>query len=68
MSPSMKQNTAVVYVFRGLSNERLGVIWRQLNISLDWQEFKGAYRAISCTRGARYLCVDNILGSNPTIE
>jgi hypothetical protein len=68
LSPSIKQNTATVFVFKGLSLERLSVIWRQLNIGLDWQEMKGVYWALGHTQGARYICVDNILGSEPTIE
>jgi hypothetical protein len=68
LSPSIKQNTATVFVFKGLSLERLSIIWRQLNIGLDWQEMKGVYWALGHTQGARYICVDNILGSEPNIE
>jgi hypothetical protein len=68
LSPSIKQNAATIFVFRGLSSERLSVIWRQMNITLDWNEFKGAYRAISYTQGARMMVVDNITGLDPRIE
>jgi hypothetical protein len=68
LSPSIKQNAATIFVFRGLSSERLSVIWRQMNIPLDWNEFKGAYRAISYTQGARMMVVDNITGLDPKIE
>jgi hypothetical protein len=68
LSPSIKQNTATVFVFKGLSNERLGIIWRQLNISLDWAQFKGCYWAIAHTAGARFMVVDNISGADPRIE
>jgi hypothetical protein len=68
MSPPVKQNAAVVFVFKGLSKERLGIIWRQLNISLDWQQMQGVYYAISHTNGARYIVIDNISGENPHIE
>jgi hypothetical protein len=43
LSPSIKANAAVVYVFKGLSKERLGVIYRQLNLPIDFAAFKGAY-------------------------
>jgi hypothetical protein len=39
-----------------------------MNIPLDWAEFKGAYRAISYTQGARMMVVDNITGLDPKIE
>jgi hypothetical protein len=68
LSPSIKQNAATIFVFRGLSSERLSVILRQMNIPLDWNEFKGAYRAISYTQGARMMVVDNITGLDPKIE
>jgi hypothetical protein len=68
LSPSIKQNAATIFVFKGLSSERLRVIWRQMNIPLDWSEFKGAYRAISYTQGARMMVVDNITGLDPKIE
>jgi hypothetical protein len=68
LSPSIKQNTATVFVFKGLSKERLQIIWRQLNIMLDWGEFRGCYYAISHTAGARYMVVDNIAGTDPKIE
>jgi hypothetical protein len=68
LSPSIKQNTATVFVFKGLSSERLGIIWRQLNIPLDWQQFRGAYWGISNTPNARYMVIDNITGSKPVIE
>jgi hypothetical protein len=68
LTPSIKQNTATVFIFKGLSNERLGIIWRQLNISLDWSQFKGCYYAIAHTAGARFMVVDNISGADPKIE
>jgi hypothetical protein len=68
LSPSIKQNTATVFVFKGLSNERLSIIWRQMNMPLEWNEFRGAYRAISYTAGARYMVCDNITGTEPHIE
>jgi hypothetical protein len=67
MSPSVKQNTATVHVYKGLSNERLAVIHRQLNIPLDWKQFKESYHKMA-SRGARYMVVDNIAGDEPKIE
>jgi hypothetical protein len=68
LSPSIKANTAVVYVFKGLSKERLGVIYRQLNLALDFGAFKGAYWMLGQTARARCLVVDNIVGDEPTVE
>jgi hypothetical protein len=68
LSPSIKQNAAVVYIFKGLSNERLAVIWRQMNISLEWSGFKGFYYSVGKREGERMIIVDNLSGANPKIE
>jgi hypothetical protein len=60
LSPSIKQNTAIIYVFGGLSRERLTIVWRQCAIPLDWNEFMGSYAMLSRTPGARCLVADNI--------
>jgi hypothetical protein len=67
LSPQIKQNTATVHVFKGLSNERLAVIHRQLTIPLDWKDFKQAYHNMA-SQGGRYMMVDNLLGDEPKIE
>jgi hypothetical protein len=67
LSPSIKQNCATVHVFKGLSNERLAVAHRQLNVPLDWRTFKEAYHSIA-QRGCRCMVVDNISGDDPKIE
>jgi hypothetical protein len=58
LSASIRQNTAVVYVFRGLSNERLVHVWRQCNTPISWDEFK--YRYQSLQGGERVLVIDNL--------
>jgi hypothetical protein len=68
LSPSIKQNTATVFVFRGLSDERLCVIRRQLNVPLEWEEFRSAYRKMMNTQGKRMLIMDNIAGTTPDVE
>jgi hypothetical protein len=65
--PYIKQNTATVHVFKGLSNERLAIVHRQLNIPLEWRQFKEAYRSIG-KRGCRFMIFDNISGVEPKIE
>jgi hypothetical protein len=63
ISPLIKQNTAIVYVFSGLSSERQSIIHRQMNIPLDWQEFRGAYQMLSRMGGIGHCLVcDNITG------
>jgi hypothetical protein len=68
LSPSIKANTAVVYVFKGLSQERLGVIYRQLNLPIEFGIFKGQYSLLGKIAGARCLVVDNIAGDDPSVE
>jgi hypothetical protein len=58
LSASIRQNTAVVYVFRGLSNERLIHVWRQSNTPISWDEFK--YRYQSLRGDERVLVIDNL--------
>jgi hypothetical protein len=63
LSASIKQNTAIIYVFGGLSRERLTIVWRQCAIPLDWSEFMGAYSILGRTPGARTIVCDNITGT-----
>jgi hypothetical protein len=60
LPPLVKQNTAVVYLFKGLSEERQQVIFRQMTIPLDWSEFRGAYQTIVRTPDSRCMVVDNL--------
>jgi hypothetical protein len=63
ISASIKQNVMMVWIFKGLSRERLTIVWRQCNLPLDWGEMRGAYQTIGRTKGARSIIVDNNLGS-----
>jgi hypothetical protein len=64
LAPQMKQNVAVIYVFRGLSRERQATIWHQCSIPLDFDEFRGAYLILSREEvGLRCLVCDNITGT-----
>jgi hypothetical protein len=64
ISPLIKQNTAVVYVFAGLSTERQSIIHRQMNMPLDWAEFRGAYQIMSRMNGIGHCIVcDNLTGT-----
>jgi hypothetical protein len=62
ISASIKQNCAMVWIFKGLSRERLTIVWRQCNIPLDWGEMRGAYQMIGKTKNARCMVVDNLTG------
>jgi hypothetical protein len=62
ISASIKSNTMVVWIFKGLSRERLTIVWRQCNLPLDWGEMRGAYQLIGKTKNARCMVVDNNTG------
>jgi hypothetical protein len=62
LSPSIKENTLIVYAFKGLSPNRLDVIFRQMNILMDLGEFRGIYNNMM-KMGQRYFCCDNNTGN-----
>jgi hypothetical protein len=58
LSPSIKENTMVVYVFAGLTANRLDVIFRQMNLPMDLGEFRGIYNGMLKSH-KRYVWCDN---------
>jgi hypothetical protein len=58
LSPAVKSNADVVAVGKGLTPERLDIIFRQLNVGVDAREFAAIYYALE-QNGARFLTVDN---------
>jgi hypothetical protein len=58
LSPTIKANADIIAIGRGLTAERLNIIYRQLNSGLDEPEFNDIYRAMD-NNGARFLTVDN---------
>jgi hypothetical protein len=60
ISPSIKQNSAIVYFGKGLSPERLIHVRRQTNSDMDYDEFKTIYRRMNSNEQAHQLVVDNI--------
>ena len=63
ISPSIKQNTAVVYAFKNLPHSRRRYVWFNTNIGLEYKEFMRLYDMLSKAPDARYLCCDNLVGS-----
>jgi hypothetical protein len=60
LSPSIKENTAAWMLGKGMSRERLSVIFRQINTSLDFQGLLREYVKLSALSDKRWLCIDNI--------
>jgi hypothetical protein len=58
LSPSLRQNVAVTYVFRGLSAERLQHVYSQSNSPDDWRKFKSDYQNLG--EGERAIVIDNL--------
>jgi hypothetical protein len=59
LSPSIRQNATIIYIGRGLSNERLDIIHRQTNNGIDINDFREAYRRVARS-GKRFLVNDNV--------
>jgi hypothetical protein len=57
---SVKQNSAIVYVCRGLSAERLGIVHYQTNNGMTIQEFRETYQDLNDDPDASILVIDNI--------
>jgi hypothetical protein len=55
---SVKQNSAIVYVCRGLSAERLGIVHYQTNNGMTIQEFREKYQQLNDK--ASIMVIDNI--------
>ena len=58
LSPTVKSNADVVAIGRGLTPERLDIIFRQLNVGVDAKEFAQIYYNLE-KNGARFLTCDN---------
>jgi nitrogen regulatory protein PII len=59
LSPQIKENTAVVYIAKGLSVERLSIIHRQVSCPIDFEDFKNAYKYLANSDN-RFMIIDNI--------
>jgi hypothetical protein len=62
LSPSMKQNCAVVYAFRNLPHARRKYVLFNCNVSMDYNEFMRMYDALGRAPDARYMVCDNLFG------
>jgi hypothetical protein len=60
ISPSIRQNSAVIVICKGLSAERLNIIIHQTNHNIDRKEFIDMYREMNDDPNARYLVVDTL--------
>jgi hypothetical protein len=61
LNPSIKENTLVTYVFKGLNPSRLDVVFRQMNLAIDLRDFRNIYNSIS-EEGKRFFWCDNYTG------
>jgi hypothetical protein len=62
LSPSIRQNSTIIYIGRGLSNERLDIIHRQTNNGIDINDFRAAYQH-AADSGKRFLVCENVAQS-----
>jgi hypothetical protein len=60
ISPSIKQNLAVVCICKGLSRERLNIIYHQTNHNIDRQQFLEMYDAMNAAPDANFLVIDTL--------
>ena len=60
--PSIKENSAVVYIGKGLSHDRLAIIHRQTNNPIEYREFIYYYDRMNRDPSKHVLVVDNIEG------
>jgi hypothetical protein len=65
--PSIKQNSAIVYVWRGLSLERLGIVHNQTNKGVTTQEFRDTYQELNDNPDSSIMVIDN-MASTVTIQ
>jgi hypothetical protein len=63
LSPSIKQNTAVVYAFSNLPHARRKYVFFNCNVSMEYGEFMRMYETLSRAPDARCMVCDNLGGS-----
>jgi hypothetical protein len=62
--PSIKENSAVVYIGKGLSHDRLSIIHHQTNNPIEYKEFVRCYQLMNRDPSKHVLVVDNVAGTN----
>jgi hypothetical protein len=60
--PSIKENSAVVYIGKGLSPDRLAIIHYQTNNPVEYKSFVECYRSMNADPSKHVMIVDNIEG------
>ena len=63
LPPSIKENCAVVYIGKSLSPDRIAIIHRQTNITVEYKEFMHYYHIMNSDVQKHVLVVDNIGGT-----
>jgi hypothetical protein len=63
LPPSIRSNSAVVYISKLNSMERFGIIHRTTNNCVDWETFKSAVQQLKQSPKYRWLVCNNIEGS-----
>jgi hypothetical protein len=63
ISVHLKENSAVFFIAKGLSDERLNLISYHTNNGIDHKEFLNAYHDMASISGASFLVVDTLRGS-----
>jgi hypothetical protein len=62
LSPSIKENTLIVYAFKGLTPNRLHIIYNQMNLPITLATFRGLYSGM-IKSGKRFIWCDNSEGT-----
>jgi hypothetical protein len=62
LPPTLRQNTATIYISKNLSNERMAIIHRTTNNCIDWSDFKEAVQQLKQNEKYRWIICDNIEG------
>jgi hypothetical protein len=62
ISAQLKENSAVFFIAKGLSDERVGLIHHQTNNGVEYKEFINAYHDMLAIPEASFLIVDCING------
>jgi hypothetical protein len=60
--PSIKENSAVVYIGKGLSHDRLSIVHHQTNNPIEYKEFVRCYQLMNRDPSKHVLVVDNVEG------
>jgi hypothetical protein len=64
ITPNIKQNAAIVYICKGLSDERLNIIYHRTNHGgMERKQFLRMYSTMSQNEHANYMVIDNIQAS-----